>query len=74
MPLRPITCALPLHHSQREIIRNTNFSVFTYHLCPEFDFRMELLSKGNDVEVLEPLSLRNAIADVARKMNEMYNS
>ena len=65
--------SLPLHHSQREIIKNMNFSVFTYHLCPEFDFRMELLSKGDDVEVLEPLSLRNAIADVARNMNEMYN-
>lgn len=65
--------SLPLHHSQREIIRNLNYSVFTYHLCPEFDFRMELLSRGNDVEVLEPLSLRNAISDIARKMDELYN-
>ena len=65
--------SLPLHHSQQEIFRCMNYSIFTYHLCPEFDFRMELLSRGNDVEVLEPLSLRNTIADVARKMNEIYN-
>ena len=65
--------SLPLHHSQQEVFRCMNYSIFTYHLCPEFDFRMELLSKGYDVEVLEPASLRDTIAEVARKMNEIYN-
>ena len=66
--------SLPLHHSQQEVIRNINFSIFTYRLCPEFDFRMELLSKGDDIEVLEPASLRAAMATIAHNMNDIYNS
>lgn len=66
--------SLPLHHSQQEVVRNINFSIFTYHLCPEFDFRMELLSKGDDIEVLEPASLRAAMATIAHNMNDIYNS
>ena len=65
--------SLPLHHSQKEIVKNLNFSVFTYHLCPEYDFVIELLSKGDEVEVLEPASLRDAVAAIARNMNKMYN-
>lgn len=65
--------SLPLHHSQREIIKNLNYSIFTYHLCPEFDFQMELLSMGDEVEVLEPASLRDAMASIAHNMNEIYN-
>ena len=66
--------SLPLHHSQQETVKNMKYSIFTYHLCPEFDFRMELLSMGDEVEVLEPASLRDAIAAIAHNMNEMYNT
>ncbi len=65
--------SLPLHHSQKEVFKCLNYSIFTYHLCPEFDFQMELLSKGEEVEVLEPATLRQTIATIARKMNEIYN-
>ena len=65
--------SLPLHHSQQEVFRCEDYSIFTYHLCPEFDFRMELLSRGDEVEVLEPASLRDDIAAIARNMNGIYN-
>lgn len=65
--------SLPLHHSQQEVFKCMNYSIFTYHLCPEYDFMMELLSKGDVVEVLEPASLRDNVATIARNLNKMYN-
>ena len=66
--------SLPLHHSQREVERNEKCSVFTFHLCPEYDFQMELLSMGDTLEVLEPAGLRATIASIARKMNAIYDN
>lgn len=34
---------------------------FEYFLVPSFDFRQTILKEGNELEVLEPKSLRNAI-------------
>lgn len=65
--------SLPLHHSQQETVKSMNFSIFTYHLCPEFDFQMELLSMGDEVEVLEPASLRESMATIACNMNGIYS-
>ena len=48
---------LPLHHSQVEVERNDEFSIFEYRLCPSFDFRQKVLSMGGSVEVLAPTEL-----------------
>ena len=48
---------LPLHHSQVEVERNEEFSIFEYRLCPTFDFRQKILSLGVAVEVLAPTKL-----------------
>ena len=53
--------SLPLHHSQEEIETQDNFSIFTYHLAPDYAFRQDILSFGDEVEVLEPEGLRNCI-------------
>lgn len=53
--------SLPLHHSQEEIETQEEFSIFTYHLAPDYDFRQDILSFGDKVEVLEPEGLRNCI-------------
>jgi predicted DNA-binding transcriptional regulator YafY len=42
------------------------------HLCPEFDFQMEVLSMGEDIEVLEPLWLREEIACKIKRMLNKY--
>ena len=44
-----------------EIETQEEFSIFTYHLAPDYDFRQDILSFGDKVEVLEPEELRNRI-------------
>lgn len=63
---------LPLHFSQQEIEKTQTYSVFEYTLCPTFDFRQELLSHGNAVEVLSPLSLREKMAEIVKEMGDIY--
>ena len=48
---------LPLHHTQVEVERNDEYSIFEYRLCPSFDFRQKILSMGATVEVLAPATL-----------------
>ena len=48
---------LPLHHTQVEVERNEEYSIFEYRLCPSFDFRQKVLSMGVAVEVLAPTKL-----------------
>ena len=48
---------LPLHHTQVEVERNEEFSIFEYRLCPSFDFRRKILSMGATTEVLAPTTL-----------------
>jgi len=63
---------LPLHHSQQETEINEDDSVFSYYLSPTFDFRQELLSHGNTIEVLAPEWFREEMAETAQKMVEIY--
>ena len=64
---------LKLHDTQEEIERNSNYSIFTYCIRPEFDFQQELLRHGEDVEVLEPQWLREEIAGKIERMSGVYN-
>ena len=69
---------LPLHHSQVEVERNEEFSIFEYRLCPSFDFRQKLLLMGAAVEVLAPKALREEIdinaCDMASLYHDHFNS
>lgn len=66
--------ALPLHHSQQEVERNQDFSVFEYKMKPSFDFKQELLSRGADVEVLQPLWLREEMGEAIGQMTLRYEN
>ena len=48
---------LSLHHTQVEVERNDEYSIFEYRLCPTFDFRQKVLSMGGSIEVLAPQEL-----------------
>ena len=48
---------LPLHHTQVEVERNEEYSIFEYRLCPSFDFRKKILSMGATTEVLASAEL-----------------
>lgn len=66
--------SLPLHHSQIEIETTPDYSVFEYKLKPTYDFEQEILSHREDVEVLEPKSLRETIKESVMKMAQIYSS
>jgi len=61
---------LKMHESQEEIERNESYSIFTFNLRPEYDFLQEILWNGANMEVLEPLWLRE---EIAGKIEEMWN-
>ena len=66
---------LPLHHSQVEVERNDEYSIFEYRLCPSFDFRQKILSMGATTEVLAPTTLitkvrKEGIAEHAQTKEE----
>lgn len=65
--------SLPLHSSQEEIETHRDHSVFAYNLAPDYDFKQDILSFGDTVEVMEPISLRNAIAETVKMLNSKYN-
>lgn len=64
--------SLPLHHTQEEIETTDEYSVFKYYLVPSHDFIQEVLSHGNDVQVLESAYLRDTIKNIATKMVKLY--
>ena len=58
---------LPLHHSQVEVERNEEYSIFEYRLCPSFDFQQKLLSMGDSVGVIAPVLLKDILRKKAEK-------
>ena len=65
---------LPLHHTQVEVERNEEDSIFEYCLCPSFDFQQKLLSMGASVSVLAPMLLRTIIREKAEQTVENNTS
>ena len=63
---------LPLHESQREIEGDDESTLFEYHLKPTFDFYQLVLAQGDQVEVLEPESVRNEMRNFAKNMLDYY--
>lgn len=64
--------SLPLHPSQIEIRTTPKYSIFSMYLSPTWDFKQELLSRADQIEVLEPDSLREWMSDMIQKMSEKY--
>ena len=65
--------AVPFHHSQQEVERNDNFSIFELWLRPTSDLLREILWHGNDIEVIEPIEFRNEIASTIEGIRGKYN-
>lgn len=64
---------LPLHHSQEEVSSTNEYTMFKYYVQPNYDFRMELLSHGSDIEVLSPKRFRDEISQIIKTQNIRYN-
>lgn len=63
---------LPLHHSQKEVENNKEFSILKFFIAPTKDFMQEILSHGDEIEVLSPESFRDEIKDKIKNMNNLY--
>ena len=65
--------SLPLHHSQEILLKNEEEIRFSYFLRPTYDFRMEILSFGDQVKVIEPESLKTTIKTQLQKALKGYS-
>lgn len=63
---------LPLHSSQNEVVVDEDWSVFEYKMHPTYDLLQELLSRGSNIEVLRPQSLREEMASASLQMANLY--
>ncbi|MBQ7533435.1 MAG: WYL domain-containing protein [Bacteroidales bacterium] len=63
---------LPLHHSQKIVSDDSDYTVFSYYICPTLDFKQKVLSYMSNIEVLEPASFRNDIQNEIEKMRKIY--
>jgi len=64
---------LPLHASQQVIETSDNYSVFSYYISPTYDFKQEILSHSDEVEVLSPEWFRDEVAETVLNMNNIYH-
>lgn len=60
--------------AQQEIERHDDYSLFRLRVRPTFDFQQELLRNRDELEVLEPLWLREEIAGISKRMWNKYNN
>ena len=63
---------LPLHHSQKEIEKHDGYSIFTVQLYPTLDFIQEILSHGDEIEIISPLWVRKDVASYIRVQYQTY--
>lgn len=63
---------LPLHYSQQEVESNTEYCIFKYYIALTKDFMQEILSYGDEIEVLSPDSFREEIAATINNTNKLY--
>lgn len=63
----------PLHSSQKELETSDGYSLFSLNVgIDAWEFIQEILSRGDRIEVLEPLSLRQCIAAKIEGMRDRY--
>jgi len=62
----------PIHSSQKRIERNRDFSVFEITVRPNYELLSELLSFGDQLQVLSPDDLVVEIEEILGKQVESY--
>lgn len=71
-PLPSYLRTLPLHHSQKELQSTAGYADFEFYLRPTFDFRQELLSQGEEIEILHPEGFRQEMMTVYERILKRY--
>ena len=70
---RHYVSSLPIHRSQRLIEDHGDYADFELFVAPTYDFIMRLLHDGAWLEVLSPVSLRQAMKGWISDMYDLYN-
>lgn len=65
---------LPLHPSQRELESDDKSTLFEYHVKPTYDFYLLLLAQGDQIEVVEPESVRDKMRSFVLNLMSYYSS
>lgn len=67
---------LPIHESQRELVelKDDEASYFELTVRPTFDFYQSLLAQADQIEVLEPASVRNEMRNFAKNLMSYYKN
>ena len=63
---------LPFHHSQKEILKEEDYSDFELTLRPTADFWTPLLSRGHAIKVLQPRWLADEIKQIHQEAARLY--
>lgn len=65
---------LPIHESQCELVelKDDEASYFELTVCPTFDLYQSLLAQADQIEVLEPASVRNEMRNFAKNLMLYY--
>lgn len=64
---------LPIHSSQREIARDDNSITFEMTVRTNFEFIQQLMQQVDMIEVLEPQSLRERMAQIGNTIMKMHS-
>lgn len=65
--------SLPLHSSQEEVETHRDHSIFAYNLAPDYDFKQDILSFGDTVEVMKPEKLRENFMNIIEHLHDIYH-
>lgn len=65
---------VPLHHSQRVVEENENWTDFSLYLRPTYDFKQDLLWHRDKLTVVSPEWLREDMLDILSRMAESYRT
>lgn len=65
---------VPIHHSQRVVEEDDNWTDFSLYLRPTYDFKQELLWQRDKLAVISPRWLRDDMIDILSRMAESYRT
>jgi len=64
--------ALPLHHSQIELEKSDDYSLFKFRLAPTYDFYQDIFSRRENVEIVSPPEVRNEFKRILTQIAKYY--
>lgn len=69
---RKYLATLPIHPSQKEIARDDESTTFSYDVRPNYEFLQALLMQVDQIEVVEPESVRKQMRNIAKNLMHIY--